>query len=60
VKIRLNHKGAAATAYPQEDGKVKIVFREPQLAVTPGQSAVLYDEDTVIGGGIIERAIQDG
>jgi tRNA-specific 2-thiouridylase len=59
VKIRLKHKGAAATAYPQEDGKVKIVFREPQLAVTPGQSAVLYAEDTVIGGGVIECAIQD-
>ena len=59
VKIRLKHKGAAATAYPQEDGKVEVFFREPQLAVTPGQSAVLYAEDTVIGGGVIERAIQD-
>ncbi len=59
VQIRLNHKGAAATAYPQHDGRVRIIFREPQLAVTPGQSAVLYAGDTVIGGGIIERAIQD-
>jgi tRNA-specific 2-thiouridylase len=60
VKIRLNHKGAAATASPLDNGKAKILFREPQLAVTPGQSAVLYAEDTVIGGGVIERAIQDG
>ncbi len=59
VKIRLNHKGAAATASPLDNGKVEILFREPQLAVTPGQSAVLYAEDTVVGGGVIERAIQD-
>ena len=59
VKIRLNHKGAPATASPLDNGKAEIVFREPQLAITPGQSAVLYAEDTVIGGGIIERAIQD-
>jgi tRNA-specific 2-thiouridylase len=59
VKIRLNHKGAAGTAFPLDNGKVEVLFREPQLAVTPGQSAVLYAEDTVIGGGVIERAIQD-
>jgi tRNA-specific 2-thiouridylase len=35
---------------------VKVTFKDPQKAVTPGQSAVYYDGDTVIGGGIIERA----
>jgi len=56
VKIRLNHKDAPATVYPSGDGKIRVVFDEPQLAITPGQSAVIYDGDTVIGGGIIESA----
>jgi tRNA-specific 2-thiouridylase len=49
VKIRRMHKPAKALVY--ED---KVVFDEPQGAVTPGQSAVFYDKDTVIGGGIIK------
>jgi tRNA-specific 2-thiouridylase len=34
--------------------KIKVTFKQPQFAVTPGQSAVFYDKDTVLGGGIIE------
>lgn len=40
VKIRYGAREAAATLYPQEDGKVKVEFREPARAITPGQSAV--------------------
>jgi tRNA-uridine 2-sulfurtransferase len=36
---------------------IRIIFDEPQPAVTPGQSAVIYDDDTVVGGGIISEAI---
>ena len=36
-------------------GKGRILFAEPQMSVTPGQSAVLYDRDTVMAGGIIEN-----
>ncbi len=54
VKLRYAHKGGAATIYPEGDG-AKIVFDEPQRAVTPGQSAVFYDGDYVIGGGKIIR-----
>ena len=39
--------------YPQPDGRVLIVFDWPQRAITPGQAVVLYDGDTVLGGGII-------
>lgn len=55
VKIRYNHAGAAATAELQARGRLVIRFKQPQFAVTPGQSAVLYDGERVLGGGIIER-----
>ena len=57
VKIRLQHQGADAVIHPLENNSARIVFNEPQLSVTPGQSAVFYMNDTVLGGGIIERAI---
>ena len=53
AKIRSMHPGAEALAAVRGNS-VEIEFREPQSAVTPGQSAVLYDGDRVIGGGIIE------
>lgn len=54
VKIRYGAKEAPAILYPQSDGKVKVEFCEPARAVTPGQSAVFYIGDRVLGGGIIE------
>jgi tRNA-specific 2-thiouridylase len=42
-----------ATAYPMENGQVKVVFDEPQRAITRGQAVVLYDGNSVIGGGTI-------
>lgn len=53
VKIRYRQTEQQAKVYPQADGSVKIVFDTPQRAITPGQAAVLYDEDTVLGGGTI-------
>jgi tRNA-specific 2-thiouridylase len=53
AKIRYRQKEQPATAYPLENGTLKIVFKEPQRAITPGQSVVLYDGDTVLAGGII-------
>ena len=55
AKIRYRHKEQPATLYPMEDGRARLVFDEPQRAITPGQSAVLYDGDIVLGGGIIEN-----
>ena len=55
VKIRNKHMPAAATLMPAGDaGRVKVHFDQPQRAVTPGQAAVFYDGELVLGGGWIE------
>jgi tRNA-specific 2-thiouridylase len=55
VKIRNKHAAAPAVLHPSEDPtRVEVVFEEPQRAVTPGQGAVFYDGDLVLGGGWIE------
>jgi tRNA-specific 2-thiouridylase len=55
VKIRNKHTPAAATLYATSDpARVEVVFDDAQRAVTPGQGAVFYDGDVVLGGGWIE------
>ena len=39
------------------NNKIKIIFNEPEKSLTPGQSAVFYLDDIVVGGGIIEQAL---
>ena len=53
ARVRYRHTEQPATAYPEENGIVRIEFDEPQRAITPGQTVVLYDGDTVIAGGTI-------
>ena len=56
VKPRYKAAETPATVYPPDaDGYVRVVFDEPQRALTTGQAAVFYDGDTVIGGGIITK-----
>jgi tRNA-specific 2-thiouridylase len=53
VMIRYRQKPQPAIVRVLEEGKIEIEFKQPERAVTPGQSAVLYDGDVVLGGGII-------
>lgn len=54
VKIRYQAKPARAEIIPKENGCAEVELKEPQRAVTPGQSVVFYDGDYVLGGGIVE------
>jgi len=55
VKIRYAHAGAEARVEPLSGGRARIALDVPQRAVTPGQAAVFYSGDTVVGGGWIVR-----
>jgi len=57
AKVRYRHTPQPATVYPVEDGTAKVVFQQPQRAITTGQAVVLYQGDMVIGGGTITKVL---
>ncbi len=54
VKVRYATPPSTATLVPSDNGTVHVRFHQPQRALSPGQSAVFYDDDRVLGGGIIQ------
>lgn len=56
VKVRYNHRGVGCHGYRIGEDVYEINFNEPQRAVSPGQSAVIYEDDNLLLGGIIRRA----
>lgn len=54
VQIRYRHAGASARVTPLSDARVRVEFDAPQAAITPGQAAVFYRDDCIVGGGWIE------
>jgi len=57
VQIRYRSGPAPATLTPQSNGEIEIGFDEPQFSITPGQAAVWYDGDLLLGGGIIKSPL---
>lgn len=55
VQVRYRSAAVPVNVIPLEDNRIKLIFDEPQFSITPGQAAVLYDGDILLGGGIIER-----
>jgi tRNA-specific 2-thiouridylase len=56
VRIRYRHARALALVTPRDDGSADVLFDEPQRSIAPGQWAVFYDGDLVLGAGTIERS----
>ena len=54
VQIRYRHKAVPATVTPLPEARVRVEFDEPQMSIAPGQSAVFYQDDCIVGGGWIE------
>lgn len=55
TSIRYKHKEAASKLIEISDDRIKVIFDEPQFSITPGQGAVFYREDEVLGAGWIEK-----
>ena len=57
AQIRYNHPGSLATLHNQEDGTLRVEFLSNEKGVAPGQSAVFYEGDDIVGGGLIRSSI---
>jgi tRNA-specific 2-thiouridylase len=58
VQVRYRSSPVAVSVVPLEDDRVKLVFDEPQFGITPGQAAVFYGGEILLGGGIIEKSLE--
>ena len=57
AKIRSAQKETDAIIEPLDEGSAKLTFHVPNDGITPGQSAVFYQDDIVVGGGVINTII---
>lgn len=55
VRVRYRSPAVPALIMPLSDNRVQVIFDEPQFSITPGQAAVWYDGEVLLGGGVIER-----
>lgn len=59
AKTRYSQKEQPAQIFPLSDGSVRVTFETPQRALTPGQAVVFYQDDLVIGGGVIRQTLPE-
>jgi len=59
AKARYRHKAQSATVEQVGEDRIRVTFDQPQRAMTPGQAVVLYDGDIVVGGGTIDKVLED-
>lgn len=57
VKVRYKDDPSPASVFSERDGSIRVEFENPKRAVTPGQSVVLYDDEDLLGGGIIDSVL---
>jgi tRNA-specific 2-thiouridylase len=57
AQIRAQHRAVPATVEPLDGDRVRVIFEQPQSAITPGQVVTVYQDDLVLGGGWIETAL---
>ena len=55
AKIRYAHRGSLATVVPKPENRVQVIFKKPERAISPGQSAVFYRDNILLGGGKISN-----
>jgi len=58
VQVRYRSSPVLVSVVPLEGDRVKLVFDEPQFGITPGQAAVFYNGEILLGGGIIEKSVE--
>ena len=57
VKLRYSHVGVKATVIPEENHSVRVKLEKPERAATPGQAAVFYQDDTLLGSLTLEETL---
>ncbi|MEE9396631.1 MAG: tRNA 2-thiouridine(34) synthase MnmA [Methylococcales bacterium] len=60
AKTRYRQMDQPCTVYPLDKGRCRVIFDQPQRAITPGQSVVFYQDEVCLGGGVIESAMDCG
>jgi len=58
AKIRSSQPEKPCEIIPLDENRAKVIFEEPQMSITPGQSIVFYDGDIVVGGGITKQSLK--
>jgi tRNA-specific 2-thiouridylase len=59
AKFRYRQDDSKVTVYPLDDGRYKVMFHEPERAITPGQAVVFYQDEVCLGGATIDKVLKE-